>query len=656
MALTWAIAACSPGDAHDLSGDPSGFGGTSPSPSPAGGANSMGSSEPTFGLGSSTGNPPGGATGGSPPLGGPLPIGGTAPDPDPIGGVGNSPPARPGLGGQGPTGGSSSPSSGGGGVRTDSGGRGGAGAGERDTDIPPAGAGAPPATATGGARVTDVSAAGANSGGAASPPGGASGAGSTAAGTGEALRIEAEEYARYFDTTAGNAGGDYRTDDVDLQSCPESGFNVGWTAPGEWLEYDIELATTDHFILVARTGTPFGAPAGIAVDVDGERVGDWTDVPATAAWHDYTDVVIGSTTLAAGPHVVRISMNGDFALTYLVIRSATRPTPQNGHPDPGPAPSRPSGFIGAAERWGHLQVVDGQLRDETGTPVQLRGVSTHGLQWYPPRVGYTIPRLAYDWGVDVVRPAMYVEDYKDGSHWGGYVEQSDYMKREVVATIDDAIESGIYVIVDWHIHNDPTQFTTLAIDYFTEMAQRYGDSPNVIYEICNEPEYVSWDVVKQYANEVIPAIRQVDPDNLILVGTPNWCQDVHVVADEPLDAENVAYSLHFYAGAHGQWLRDQADYALGKGLPLFVSEWGTSNYSGGTDGLIYLAESDTWMNWVEDRGLSWINWSFSNKNETSAALRPGVSLAGPWDTAALSESGRYVRGRLQAARASLRPY
>ena len=165
------------------------------------------------------------------------------------------------------------------------------------------------------------------------------------------------------------------------------------------------------------------------------------------------------------------------------------------------------------------------------------------------------------------------------------------------------------------------------------MAARYGSYPNVIYEICNEPEYVAWDVIQGYANTVIPEIRSIDPDNLILVGAPNWSQDLDTVANAPLTGfSNVMYSLHFYAGSHGQALRDKADYALGRGLPIFVSEWGMSDSTGGTNQVVYAAESRTWLDWVNQRGLSWINWLVQQQGRglglAPAGSEPGGTVGG----------------------------
>ncbi|MYW05815.1 cellulase family glycosylhydrolase, partial [Streptomyces sp. SID3343] len=84
----------------------------------------------------------------------------------------------------------------------------------------------------------------------------------------------------------------------------------------------------------------------------------------------------------------------------------------------------------------------------------------------------------------------------------------------------------------------------------------------------------------------------------IVVGTPNWSQDVDVAANDPITGyANIAYTLHFYAGTHGQSLRDKATAALNKNIPLFVTEWGSVNADGG--GGVATSEANAWMTYLK---------------------------------------------------------
>ncbi|MBL4965170.1 cellulase family glycosylhydrolase [Bacillus halotolerans] len=296
---------------------------------------------------------------------------------------------------------------------------------------------------------------------------------------------------------------------------------------------------------------------------------------------------------------------------------------------------------------GQLSIKGTQLVNQNGKPVQLKGISSHGLQWFGDYVNKdTLKWLRDDWGITVFRAAMYTAD-------GGYIENPS-VKNKVKEAVEAAKELGIYVIIDWHILNDgnPNQNKEKAKEFFKEMSSLYGSSPNVIYEIANEPNGdVNWKRdIKPYAEEVISVIRKNDPDNIIITGTGTWSQDVNDAADDQLKDANVMYALHFYAGTHGQFLRDKADYALSKGAPIFVTEWGTSDASG--NGGVYLDQSREWLNYLDSKKISWVNWNLSDKQESSSALKPGASKTGGWPLSDLSASGTFVRENIRGSQNS----
>lgn len=290
------------------------------------------------------------------------------------------------------------------------------------------------------------------------------------------------------------------------------------------------------------------------------------------------------------------------------------------------------------ERHGQLRVEGGRIVDQHGAPVTLRGMSLFWSQWAPRFYNAeTVDWLADDWQVTVVRAAIAVPS-------GGYLEHPERETAKAEAVIEAAIAAGIYVIVDWHAHEPEPE---AAARFFAHIAAKYGDRPNVIYETWNEPLNThGWaEVVKPFHLAVIPRIRAVDPDNLIVAGTPTWSQDVDIAAADPLPFSNLAYTLHFYAGSHRQELRDKAERAMDLGAVLFVTEWGTTPASG--DGPMDLAETRLWWEFMEAHGLSHLNWSITDKAEGSAALKPGASGRGGWGEGQLTPSGRLLRDRLR---------
>jgi endoglucanase len=105
------------------------------------------------------------------------------------------------------------------------------------------------------------------------------------------------------------------------------------------------------------------------------------------------------------------------------------------------------------------------------------------------------------------------------------------------------------------------------------------------------------------------------------------------------------YTVHFYAGTHKQWLRDNTDIAIGKGLPVFISECAGMEASG--DGPINYEEWKKWIDWMDAKGLSWITWSVSDKNETCSVLYPSANSNGDWKDKDLKESGLKAREYLK---------
>jgi endoglucanase len=283
---------------------------------------------------------------------------------------------------------------------------------------------------------------------------------------------------------------------------------------------------------------------------------------------------------------------------------------------------------------GKLSVSGTRLIEMNGIAITLQGVSYGWHNWHPRFYNQkSVKWLAQDWNCSLVRAAMGVEPDS------GYIKFPDWSKEKIEAVIDGAIKNDIYVIIDWHSHGIQTK---AALVFFEDMAKKYGKYPNVIYEIFNEPVKDSWADVKAYSVEIIKKIREFDPDNIILVGCPHWDQDIHIVADDPITGfSNLMYTLHFYAGTHFQYLRDRGDYAIGKGIPIFVSECAGMEASG--DGPINYQEWGKWIDWMKKNQVSQVCWSISAKNETCSMLNESASPEGNWKEADLKESGIKTR-------------
>lgn len=309
------------------------------------------------------------------------------------------------------------------------------------------------------------------------------------------------------------------------------------------------------------------------------------------------------------------------------------------------APSDPKGTTPVSQH-GQLSVKNGQLVDKSGKGYQLRGMSTHGLTWFPEFVNESaFKTLRDDWNTNVVRLAMYVDEWGNGQCYMGNKSGSLELLEKGV---DICIKLDMYVIIDWHVLNpgDPSKYTNEAKSFFETVSKRYAKYPNVIYEICNEPNGgASWSGnIKPYAEKIIPVIRKNAPNSVIIVGTPTWSQEIDKPLSDPLSYKNVMYAFHFYAATHAG-LRSNVENCVAQGLPVFVSEFGTCDASGG--GANDFNETQKWLSYFDKQGISYCNWSICNKDETCSVLRPGTSANGNWSESDLTENGKWMRNWLK---------
>ena len=287
----------------------------------------------------------------------------------------------------------------------------------------------------------------------------------------------------------------------------------------------------------------------------------------------------------------------------------------------------------------------------SGKEVQVKGMSVF---WSVGSEGYlfyndaSVSKLVSDMKIQIIRAAIGTDDKWGEDVWNsGYILNPSYQKALLEAVIESAIKNDVYVIIDWHSHKADKQ-TNEAKAFFSEMAQKYGKYDNVIFEIFNEPESISWSTIKSYADVVVAEIRN-HSSNLIIVGTPKWDQEPHTAIGNALNYQNIAYAFHYYAGSHcysgkTSWGSDcegtNAVKAMNAGLSVFVSEWGTVNANG--DGNV-ASSNDGWQDWMDSHKLSWANWSVSNKAEGASIFGTNATATDNWNYTA---SGNYVKQKL----------
>ena len=311
----------------------------------------------------------------------------------------------------------------------------------------------------------------------------------------------------------------------------------------------------------------------------------------------------------------------------------------------GPAAARPDALLPARpSTHGKLGVQGAQLVDAQGQPIQLKGFSTHGLAWFPQYVNQDCFSELSGWGANLARLALYTHEN------GGYCTDGDQasLKDLIAQGVRYATEADMYVIIDWHVLQDcdPNLYREQALAFWDEISATYADRPNVIYEICNEPNGdVGWSQVKSYAEEVLEVIRRNDPETVVLIGTPTWSQHPDQAAADPIvDFDNLMYTLHFYAATHKDDLRAVLRSCVEGGTPVFVSEYGICDASG--NGAIDKESANAWIALMDELGVSYACWSLCNKAESASFINPDCSKTSGFNEADLAASGSWFQEML----------
>lgn len=298
-------------------------------------------------------------------------------------------------------------------------------------------------------------------------------------------------------------------------------------------------------------------------------------------------------------------------------------------------------------RHGQLRLDGTQIVDESGAPYQLKGISTQWLNFEGSfsRNGDNVIWMRDNWNLQLIRGAMGIETN------GGYLADAEYMTERLEMVVQNAIDAGVYVIIDWHDHNAHLN-QAKAVDFFRRMAKKWGDYPHIIWETFNEPTRADWVTeLKPYHEAAVAAIRSADPDNLIVLGNPIWSQQPNAPAttNAPVEGENLLYTLHFYACTHDASVRANGQAALDAGFPVFVTEWGATTADGGlpdpvtgAEGEPCEAEGQEWMDWMNDNRISWAAWRLQGCPDVTCILKGGSRYSGGWTEDDLHGHGPFV--------------
>lgn len=474
---------------------------------------------------------------------------------------------------------------------------------------------------------------------------------------------KAENTEKPGDTTKAPSTADTKNDSQSKPAASSSNFTVQWKKSSSWEEGGKKCG--GYEIVITNNGDTVNSwTAKVTVPGNTKLMSQWNGIfsisgnTMTVKNESYNGTIEKGKSVSFGFNYSadayinegKVTVNGSTAGTSAGNNSSnnnnnnTSTTKKPAATVPK-APSDPKGTTPVSQH-GQLSVKNGQLVDKSGKGYQLRGMSTHGLTWFPEFVNESaFKTLRDDWNTNVVRLAMYVDEWGNGQCYMGNKSGSLELLEKGV---DICIKLDMYVIIDWHVLNpgDPSKYTNEAKSFFETVSKRYAKYPNVIYEICNEPNGgASWSGnIKPYAEKIIPVIRKNAPNSVIIVGTPTWSQEIDKPLSDPLSYKNVMYAFHFYAATHAG-LRSNVENCVAQGLPVFVSEFGTCDASGG--GANDFNETQKWLSYFDKQGISYCNWSICNKDETCSVLRPGTSANGNWSESNLTENGKWIHNWLK---------
>jgi hypothetical protein len=271
-----------------------------------------------------------------------------------------------------------------------------------------------------------------------------------------------------------------------------------------------------------------------------------------------------------------------------------------------------------------LHVEGNQIKDPAGNVVILRGVATADIgsvEAWEGGITQMIDRLtnASDtqgcspgWYTRVIRMTISPPD-GDTTTPTQYRPGTNYYETLLRPAVDHATQKGLYVIIDWHYIADTSKHRETTTQFWTDIAPRFANDSNVLFELYNEPvNSGSWPLLRPDMQMWADLVRAAAPQNLILVGTPNWCQVVGPTATNPLTGDNLVYVAHMYPQ---HWvntgLRAQITQAAAV-HPVFVTEWGFEDSADAVLGGTVTSYGNPFKNFVEANKLSWIAWCASS--------------------------------------------
>jgi endoglucanase len=218
---------------------------------------------------------------------------------------------------------------------------------------------------------------------------------------------------------------------------------------------------------------------------------------------------------------------------------------------------------------------------------------------------------------------------------------ADYVSRVLKPAVDYATGKGLYVIIDFHQIDNATTGTSAADakTFWTDIAPRFANYTNVLYELFNEPidNKVPWSTLKPVVQGLVDVVRAAAPQNIIVVPSNSWDQDTGDAVTDPPRGTNFMYTAHIYPSNWNQAFQSQVATAV-VGAPVLISEWGYSAtdpnpHAWGTALQATVdANGASWTAWVTDNGWSppmFTNTALTALTDFGTLVKTWLATKGP---------------------------
>ena len=266
-----------------------------------------------------------------------------------------------------------------------------------------------------------------------------------------------------------------------------------------------------------------------------------------------------------------------------------------------------------------LSVSDRYIKDSNGKNVILRGVSLVDVSVANSRTrnANALIDMATDhadgWYARVVRLPVYPGAIDGQPGWNA--DPDAYFTEHLDPAVQYCISKQIYCIIDWHYIKDYTSsdVDTATRAFWNYVAPKYAGSPNVIFELYNEPIYPDdWSTWKKTAQPWVDIIRAVAPKNPILIGGPRWSQNVAEAATDPFTGSNLVYVAHIYPQQGGRDVWDSWFGDSSSTVPYFITEWGWQQGGSLPTSGTTSAYGIPFSAYLDSKGVSWTAWVFDD--------------------------------------------